>query len=210
MRVRSHRYPRRSAIRGLAGVVTLALALLSGCTEVEGTATTVPVALSGHQAAVAEQRPPAVLAESRPQRLRIPKIDVDAAGLLDLGLKPDGSMEVPPDGSTVGWYTESPTPGERGPAVLAAHVDWDGEEGAFYDLRELLPGDAVMVDRADGTTALFRVYRVEQYPKDRFPSDAVYGNVPDAQLRLITCGGEVDTEQGGYRDNIVVYARLDS
>lgn len=210
MRLSSHRYPRRPVFRGLAGVVAVVLALLTGCTDVEGTATTVPVALSGDQAAVAQQRGPAVLAESRPQRLRIPEIGVDAGGLLDLGLKPDGSMEVPPDGSTVGWYTESPTPGERGPAVLAAHVDWAGEEGAFYDLHELAPGDEVIVDRADGTVPLFRVYRVEQYRKDRFPSKKVYGDVPGAELRLITCGGEVDTEQGGYRDNIVVYARMDS
>jgi hypothetical protein len=66
---------------------------------------------------------------SRPVRRTIPSIAVDT-GLIDLGLKPDGTMEVPPDGSTAGWYTESPTPGELGPAVLAAHVDWRGAKAS--------------------------------------------------------------------------------
>jgi LPXTG-site transpeptidase (sortase) family protein len=148
-----------------------------------------------------------VLGASHPTRLRIPAIDVDAAGVIDLGLKPDRTMEVPADGKAVGWYTESPTPGERGPAVLAAHVDWKGP-GVFYDLHRLKPGDKVAVDRADGTSAVFRVQRVEQYPKDQFPTLTVYGDVAGAELRLITCGGEFDRGARSHRDNIVVYAAL--
>jgi LPXTG-site transpeptidase (sortase) family protein len=148
-----------------------------------------------------------VLGASHPTRLRIPAIDVDASGVIDLGLKPDGEMEVPTDGKAVGWYTESPTPGERGPAVLAAHVDWQGP-GVFYDLHRLKAGDEVTVDRADGTSALFRVQRVEQYRKDQFPTLAVYGDVAGAELRLITCGGEFDSVARSHHDNIVVYAGL--
>ena len=40
----------------------------------------------------------AALSASRPERLRIPAIDVDArGGVIDLGLQADGSMEVPPN-----------------------------------------------------------------------------------------------------------------
>lgn len=125
-----------------------------------------------------------------------------------LGLHADGTMEVPPDGRTTGWYTEAPTPGERGPAVLAAHVDWNHEKGVFYDLRELKPGDEVTVDRKDGISATFRVARVAQYPKDKFPTEEVYGDVEGPQLRLITCGGDFNPDAKSYRDNIVVYADL--
>ena len=55
---------------------------------------------------------------------------------------------------------------------------------------------------------MFAVDRVEQYAKDRFPSDAVYGDVDGAELRLITCGGEFDDGVGSYEDNVVVYAHL--
>jgi hypothetical protein len=151
--------------------------------------------------------PAAALAPAgpRPVRLRIPAIGVDT-GLTSLGLLPDGTLEVPPDGTTAGWYTGSPTPGEPGPAVLAAHVDWQGAEGVFYDLRDLRPGDEVSVDRRDGSAARFTVARVAQYPKDHFPTDDVYGDVASPQLRLITCGGDFDPGARSYRDNIVVYA----
>jgi sortase (surface protein transpeptidase) len=153
------------------------------------------------------EAPVAVLAAAHPQRLRIPSISVDTA-LVDLGLQPDGTMEVPADGSTAGWYTHSPTPGELGPAVLAAHVDWKGSKGVFYDLERTRPGDRVEVERADGSTARFTVLRVERYPKDNFPTGEVYGDVDSAQLRLITCGGEFDAAARSYRDNIIVFAEM--
>jgi hypothetical protein len=62
------------------------------------------------------------------------------------------------------------------------------------------------VRRADGTLARFRVTAVQTYPKDHFPTQAVYGATPDAELRLITCGGAFDAATNHYLSNIVVYA----
>ena len=179
----------------------MGLALVAGCGGAPST--TAPPAVTTSAPAPGS----AVLGPSHPTGLRIPAINVNASSVIDLGLKPDGEMEVPTDGKAVGWYTDSPTPGERGPAVLAAHVDWKGP-GVFYALHRLKPGDEVTVDRADGTSALFRVQRVEQHPKDRFPTLAVYGDVAGAELRLITCGGEFDSVTRSHRDNVVVYAEL--
>jgi len=186
--------------RLVAGAV-LAL-LLAGCAAAPRPAPAVP---SPAPSSTAEA--PLVLTGSRPERVVIPALGVDSA-MMDLGLQDDGTMEVPPDGGTAGWYSLSPTPGELGPAVLAAHVDWKGEPGVFHRLRDTDPGDEVRVQRSDGSTAVFTVDRVEQYAKDGFPSDAVYGDVDRAELRLITCGGEFDDGTGDYADNIVVYARL--
>ncbi|MGY1777074.1 class F sortase [Geodermatophilus sp. SYSU D00804] len=148
-----------------------------------------------------------VLPPSEPTRVSIPALDMTSR-LMDLGLERDGTMEVPPGAYPAGWYDGSPTPGELGPAILAAHVDWAGEPGAFSGIDELLPGDEVVVDRADGTSAVFTVDRVEEHPKDEFPTDEVYGDIDHAGLRLITCGGAFDEESGDYLDNVVVFARL--
>jgi sortase (surface protein transpeptidase) len=126
--------------------------------------------------------------------------------VIELGLRRNGSMEVPQGAFPVGWYDGSPTPGEIGPAILAGHVDWEGEPGAFYGLRELEPGETVVIDRADGTAVSFQVDRVEEHSKDDFPSDRVYGDIDHAGLRLITCGGAFDEDTGEYLDNVVVYA----
>ena len=147
------------------------------------------------------------LPRSRPVSLSVPALRVTSE-VMELGLAADGSMEVPPGASPVGWYDRSPTPGELGPAVLAGHVDWDGERGAFAGLRLLRPGDGVTVDRADGSTARFLVERVAEFPKDAFPTEAVYGDIDHAGLRLITCGGDFDEDTGSYEDNVVVFARL--
>jgi len=151
---------------------------------------------------------PVVLTAARPTRLQIPAVTLDATRFVDLDLNADGTLGVPPDGHTVGWYTRSPAPGRLGPAVFAAHVDWNHQKGVFYDLRTLQVGDDITVDRSDGSASTFEVSRVAQYPKDGFPTHEVYGDVPGPELRLITCGGEVDRQARSYRDNVVVYARL--
>ena len=148
-----------------------------------------------------------MLARSEPTGLAVPALGLDSA-LMRLGLRPDGSIEVPPDALTVGWFSGGPTPGERGPAVIAAHVDWAGHAGAFAELDTLRPGDEIRVRRTDGATVEFVVDRVGQYPKDRFPTGEVYGNLAYAGLRLITCGGAFDTGARSYEDNVVVFASL--
>lgn len=150
---------------------------------------------------------PLTLVRSAPVRLRVERLGLDTAPV-PLGLLDDGSLQVPADAGTVGWYTGAPTPGERGPAVLAAHVDWKGLPGAFADLHALRPGDRVRVDRADGTTATFAVTRVGRYPKTAFPTEQVYGDLDHAGLRLITCGGTFDRSADSYTDNVVVFADL--
>jgi Sortase domain len=144
---------------------------------------------------------------SAPLRLVIPAIGV-ATPLVRLGLEADGGMEVPGDFGRAGWFAEGPAPGQVGPAVIAGHVDSRTGPAVFYRLRELRPGDRIRVERADGSRLRFVVEGARSYPKDGFPTGAVFGPVPGAALRLITCAGAFDRARGGYRDNLVVFARL--
>jgi Sortase domain len=192
--------------RRLAGALVV-LAAVAGCGNSAPPAPDPQAPAPAPAATAAAQPADGPLPASHPTRLVIDSIGVDS-GLIDLGVQPDGTMEVPADGSTAGWYAHSPTPGEIGPAVLAAHVDWKGSKGVFYDLRRIATGDDVTVERADGRAAHFTVRRVAQYPKDAFPTTAVYGDVATPQLRLITCGGDFDVAAHSYRDNVVVYAEM--
>ncbi|WP_336650477.1 class F sortase [Kocuria rosea] len=152
---------------------------------------------------------PAVLGASEPVSLSVPATSTESE-LLHLGLREDGSLEVPPEGpgAPASWYTGSPTPGERGPAVLLGHVNaTGGGPGVFAGLRALEPGDTIEVTREDGSTAVFAVDRGEQYGKDDFPTLEVYGNTEGSELRLITCDG-FDPATGEFDDNYVVYASL--
>jgi hypothetical protein len=79
--------------------------------------------------------------------------------------------------------------------------------GVFARLTDLRRDDAILVHRQDGTTARFRVTRVQHFAKSAFPTKKVYGNIDHAGLRLITCGG-LDAETNVFDENVVVFADL--
>ncbi|MGI8870252.1 MAG: class F sortase [Mycobacteriales bacterium] len=152
-----------------------------------------------------------ILPAATPQRLSIPTIGVSSS-IMKLGQQKDGSIAVPPVSdphSPAGWYTGSPSPGQLGPSVLLGHVDSAKYgPGVFFDLGKLRPGDTVDIARSDGVVGVFRIDGVVSYPKDDFPTLAVYGNIDHAGLRLITCGGTFNPGTGHYESNTVAYASL--
>jgi sortase (surface protein transpeptidase) len=187
-----------------AGVTGLALASQTGRPAVPvGKPALVPVPI-GQQAPVPQPTPQKV---ARPVSLTIPSIGV-RTGLVHLGLTSSGALQVPSSTTVAGWYTGSARPGATGAAVIVGHIDSRTGPGVFFRLRLLHAGSRVYVRRADGTLAVFRVTSVRSYPKARFPSVAVYGPVPDAELRLITCGGAFDVATGHYLSNLIAYATL--
>ena len=142
---------------------------------------------------------------ARPVLLTIPLIGV-RTHLVTLGLTSSGALEVPSSTSVAGWYRGSAKPGAIGSAIIVGHIDSVRGPGVFFRLSELRAGDMVYVKRSDGTLVEFRVTSVQTYLKDRFPTEAVYGPTPDAELRLITCSGAFDSATGHYLSNMVVYA----
>jgi sortase (surface protein transpeptidase) len=159
---------------------------------------------AGHWAAA----PPAKSATvPLPTALAIPSIGVRTR-LIRLGTTPSGELQVPASTAVAGWYTGSPRPGATGSAVIVGHIDSVTGPGVFLRLRELRPGDLIYVRRGHASLAVFKVTAVTTVLKSRFPTDAVYGPVPDAQLRLITCGGAFDQADGHYLSNVVVFAVL--
>jgi sortase (surface protein transpeptidase) len=143
-----------------------------------------------------------------PVRLRIPPLDVDAP-VEPAGVDPlTGEMAVPGDPATVGWYRFGPSPGRAGSAVLAGHVDVQGNRpGAFLRLGTLQPGDRVEVVYDDGGSQHFSVEARTTYRKDELPLDVVFGGQGPPVLTLVTCGGGFDPAASSYDSNVVVFAR---
>lgn len=140
-----------------------------------------------------------------PNRIRIPAIGLDAS-VVPVGLNPDGSMEVPA-ATDVGWYELGVRPGgPQGSSVLAAHVDYAGQRGAFYDLRALEVGAEVEVTGPDGLPLRYVVNERLQVAKDELPTQELFRVTGTPTLTLITCGGSFDRSVRHYEDNIVVRA----
>ncbi|WP_225094885.1 class F sortase [Streptomyces sp. CoH27] len=149
------------------------------------------------------------LPRSAPTRLLIPKIDVDAPfTTLTIGA---GNQLQPPtadDTNLVGWYAKGVSPGEKGTAIIAGHLDTTTSPAVFAGLDELKQGDQFTVERADGRDAEFVVDDTETFAKDAFPDQRVYADASRPEVRLITCAGPYDHDAKDYKDNLVVFAHL--
>lgn len=152
-----------------------------------------------------DQVQPAGLARSVPTHLTIPAVHVDT-DLLAVGLDENGALQVPQH-DQAGWYTSSPTPGEVGPAIIDGHVDSISGIAVFWYLRDLQPGDAIIITRQDGSTVHFTVEKSASYDQHNFPTQEVYGNIDYPGLRLITCDGDFDYLTRHYSKNLVIYAK---
>jgi len=153
------------------------------------------------------QAPPPRQQKQGQLRLSVPALGIDT-DTLALGTDKNNALEVPKTAQGVGWYRDGYLPGDVGPAVFAGHINLSGRDGTFSKLSTMRPGQEVFTVRPDGTQVRFVVTKVEQHPKNAFPTDAVYGPTAAPELRLITCGGSFDQARRSYRDNTVVFARL--
>ena len=141
----------------------------------------------------------------KPVRVRIPEIGVDA-DVIDLGLRDDGTLEVPSNFAEAGWYTGRSVSGEPGPSVVVGHVDSKSGPAVFYHLEDLEEGHTIEIHRSDGSVAFFRVSSSVLVDKDEFPTEQVYGSTEEPTLRLITCGGDFNSSVSSYEGNLIVFA----
>jgi Sortase domain len=216
-------------LAGIAGVVTVLVGMLYVLAAPEeygmGERTTLP---PRNQAAAAPvnpyfQAPPTApppqpslpaapaMQPSSPVRLVIPRLGVNAP-VRSVGLDGKGAIEVPPvsNPNLVGWYRSGPTPGEAGPAIMLGHKDTRLGSAVFSRLDEIRNGDVIEVHRKDGVIAVYTVGGLEQADKSVFPTQRVYGESPNPQMHLITCGGTYDRTTGHYTDNVIAYATMTS
>jgi hypothetical protein len=147
------------------------------------------------------------VARSQPTAIGIPAIGL-LVSLSELGLNPDGTVQVPTSVAQPGWFHLGPSPGQVGSAVILGHVDSYLGPGVFFKLPQLIAGDKVDVSLADGVTAHFVVDTVVMYAKAQFPTSLVYAPHGYSALQLVTCGGTFDPETGHYLSNVVVYTSL--
>jgi len=183
---------------------TLALVLSAGC----GGAPQPPTTAGRHDSPV----PPTILAKpplAAPITFDIKRLGIAGSTLIPLGLQPNGTVEVPPVTEPMqGGYWRASAPTATTPTVILGHVNGGGQPGLFAQLTELAEGDTVTVHRADGTSSRYTIMHSERVSKDRFPTGWVYGDQAVPTLRLVTCGGELDTARHSYRDNIVAFGAL--
>ncbi len=143
-------------------------------------------------------------AVTQPVAIRVAGIGLEAV-IIPVGVDGNNQFAVPA-ADTVGWYQYSSEPGDSGASVLAAHVDYGGSPGAFFNLNEVLPGDTLEVEMEDGAVLLYEVTGNTQYDKTELPAGELFRKDGESVLQLITCGGTFNPDQRSYEANVVVTA----
>ena len=127
--------------------------------------------------------------------------------IVEVGVGPDGAMEIPEPFNEAGWYRFGRAPGAAaGTAVVAAHVDTTSDTAPFSQLKSLASGTLVTVQREGAAPVTFRVTGVELMSKDAFDGASVFRRDGPPELKLVTCGGRWLDEQQDYGDNVIVTA----
>lgn len=144
--------------------------------------------------------------EGFPVRLKIPRINVDAAiGYVSVTSK--GAMGVPNNTVDVGWFGLGPRPGDKGSAVIAGHVDGkNGEAGVFANLYKIKKGDKLYIEDNRKTLLTFVVREKRTY--DPGYAEDVFSRNDNAHLNLITCDGIWDGSRKSYSKRLVVFADI--
>ncbi|MGY2127108.1 class F sortase [Blastococcus sp. SYSU DS0617] len=154
----------------------------------------------------------------QPASLSIPAIDVDtiveSRGTVQYenpftGAQVDG-YGVPESMRTTSWWSDGPLPGSGQMAVILGHQQASG--GAVFDrLHTLRPGDEVSLRDANGAVLRLQVLGEPVTGLDKATSalaDTLNGHPPEADVALVTCGGEFVEDAGTSTDNTVVFATV--
>jgi len=129
------------------------------------------------------------------------------APVVPVSTAPDGSLTLPEEPTTVGWWSPGALPGSgSGSVVLAGHVDSRvAGLGTFAVLHELGVGERITLRDNDGRDIIYDVVARREYHKAELPPD-LFTRTGAARLVLITCGGRFDPAARRYDDNVVVFA----
>lgn len=122
-----------------------------------------------------------------------------------LGLQANHTIEVPKNNMGVGWFIYGAKPGAVGAFVVVGHLDSASGPAVFTNLNSIQLGDKIFITKTDGSVVVYKVDSLQKYSQNNFPTQAVYGPISYAGIRLITCSGVWDKKAGHYSQNLVVF-----
>ncbi len=148
--------------------------------------------------------PEETVSSGLPVRLKIPKINVDAA-VQYVGVDASGTMIAPSGLKDVAWLKTGTKPGNIGSAVIAGH--YGTKSGiVFNDLYKLKKGDDVYVEDDKGEKLHFVVRESRTYDPKADASDVFNSSDGKAHLNLVTCEGTWDSVRKTYSNRLIVFA----
>jgi hypothetical protein len=151
------------------------------------------------------------VAELETLTISINRVQLSGA-LVSIGLDETESLAPPADPHVAGWYAGGSKPSGVGRTVIVGAVDFRGDTGVFWELRQVTVGDLIVIrSKSDLVHSIktFLVTEVTLYRKSDFPTARLFSNLSYEGVALVTDGGP-NASKTAYLGNLVVYAQLKS
>ena len=147
------------------------------------------------------------VAADLPRYITIPKIGVNAR-VLQTGVTSTGAVGTPANVFDTAWYTGSAKPGKPGATFIDGHVSSWTTNGVFYNLKKLVAGDIIVIERGDGTKINYTVVKTQTYNADKVDMAAAMTPIDTSKsgLNLMTCTGDVKAGTSEFNQRILVFA----
>lgn len=147
-----------------------------------------------------------VVAPNLPRVMTIDKIGVNAR-IIPLGVTSSNKLKAPSNIYDIGWYNASAQPGQPGAMLVDGHVSSWTSDGVFKNLKNLVPGDIITVERGDGQKLQFRVVKSQTYVESATDMRAALLPVTEGKngLNLITCYGRVRPGTSEFEQRLIVF-----
>ena len=150
------------------------------------------------------------VAPDLPKYISIPSISVTNARVIRLGYLANGQITTPDNIYDTGWYENSSKPGQKGAMFIFGHVSSWTANGVFYNLKNLTPGDKVIITRGDNVPFTYEVVKTKIYPYNEVDMQQVLSpiNFNKPGLNLMTCTGQVIKGTSEFNERLVVFTSL--
>lgn len=154
---------------------------------------------------------------SYPKYISIPKLNIEKARIIQLGLiSGTNQLDSPPSIFDAGWYIKSAKPGSgSGALLLDGHNSGPTKAGIFEKLHELKSGDEIIIERGDGQIFSYKVQDNRVMNLDDVNSaDNKFGMATMLQsidsskegLNIITCVGDWDYSKSTFSQRVMLRA----
>ncbi|MDR2524116.1 MAG: class F sortase [Candidatus Nomurabacteria bacterium] len=155
------------------------------------------------------------VAPDRPRYMSIPKIGINSARVVALGLVgSENRLDDPNNIYDVGWYMDSAGPGAvtagKPAALYDGHNTGVNARGVFWRLGELAVGDEINIERGDGQTFRYAIAERSEPPLEQVDMSIMMKSA-DANiegLNIITCAGEWTADKNTFSHRLLIRAVL--
>lgn len=147
-----------------------------------------------------------------PKYITIPSINLSNTPIYPLGINKDNQISAPDNIYKAGWYTGSAKPGQSGAMFIYGHVSSWTATGAFYNLKNLKPGDKIIITTGANKTYSYKVISKQVYDHNKVDMKKVLAPIDPNRpgLNLMTCTGQIIKGTSEFNQRLVVYTTLDS